>query len=79
MKVRLWNKLESFVRREVWPHCGRPFFSHPMPSEAAKPRTGLKAPWSLSTLRRGVRDPLGWGPVAVPPLKGDPQGHDLGV
>ena len=41
MKVRLWNKLESFVRREEqqWSNFGKPskFFSHPTLSEATKP------------------------------------------
>ena len=41
MKVRLWNKLDSFVRREeqLWTDCGRPSstFLSLTTSEAAKP------------------------------------------
>ena len=42
MKVRLWNKLESFLRCEeqLWPDCGGPsntFLPPHAPSEAAKP------------------------------------------
>ena len=44
VKVWIRYEFESFVRREeqLWPDCGGPLFSHPTPSEAAKPAKPIR-------------------------------------